>query len=74
MSHIELAACPGGVGHTPVVINVDAHFWVEYQTCQRESYAVHSADEAAAAWSSDVGMRGRSNLIQSLRLVSLETA
>lgn len=74
MSHIELTACPGGGDHTPKLINVGTHFWVECQACRRESYAVHSADEAAAAWSSDVGMPGRSNLIQSLRSMNLETA
>ena len=70
----ELAKCPGGADHTPAVINVGYHFWVECQTCHRESYAVQSVDDAAAAWSSDVGMPGRSNLIQSLRSTSLETA
>ena len=69
----EVAACPGGADHTPAVINVGAHFWVECRACHRESYAVRSAAEAAA-WSSDLGMPGRSNLIQSLRSASLETA
>lgn len=67
MTEKELAPCPGGTGHIPKLMNVAGHFWVECKDCQRESYVVNSATDAASGWASDVGRPGRSNLLRSLR-------
>ena len=42
-------------------------YWVKCLTCGCESYAVSSPAKALAAWQSDVGQRGRSNLIADLK-------
>ena len=63
----RLAPCPGGSEHSPKMRNAGPVFWVECETCHRESYGVQSADRAAESWLNDAGLPGRSVLIQRLR-------
>lgn len=43
------------------------HYWVECPQCGRESYAAETEANAIYAWFSDVGQKGRSNLIAELK-------
>ena len=59
--------CNGGFDHKPIMLHIGRHYWIECPTCGREAYAVSTPEKAAQAWESDVGQKGRSNLIAHLK-------
>ena len=74
MKHIKLTACPCGADHAPSIMQMGDHFWIECPQCGRESFAVGTESEATSAWSSDVGSKGRSNLIANIKANAAQTS
>lgn len=67
MPFSSIQPCPGGPMHLPAVVSLGGYFWVECPDCMRQSYAVESEPAAKEAWATDVGLPGRSALIENLR-------
>ena len=64
---IHISPCNGGASHKPVLMEIKHTYWIQCPDCGRESYAVSTPEKATQAWASDVGQKGRSNLIESLK-------